>query len=108
MANMKTLIRIVFIIFIAKGIDCLGSNNYCSFPEYENITAESLVNDDWYNAKEDLILKIFEKNNNDVFTSKGNEDKILFKLDENVKLKITNQDETEDKLKLEDKKYALF
>ena len=114
MANMKMLIRIVFIIFIAKGIDCLGSNNYCSFSEYENIIkdediiAESLVNYDWYNAKEDLILKIFEKNNNDVFTSKGNEDKILFKLDENVKLKITNQDETEDKLKLEDKKYALF
>ena len=108
MANMKTLIKIVFIIFIANGIDCLGSNNYCSFSEYENITAESLVNYDWYNAKEDLILKIFEKNNNDVFTSKGNEDEILFKLDENDKLKITNQDETEDKLKLEDKKYALF
>ena len=114
MANMRILIRMVFAIFIAKGIDCIGSNNYCSFSEYENIIkdediiAESLVNYDWYNAKEDLILKIFEKNNNDVFTSKGNEDKILFKLDENVKLKITNQDETEDKLKLEDKKYALF
>ena len=114
MANMKMLIRIVFIIFIAKGIDCLGSNNYCSFSEYENIIkdediiAESLVNDDWYNAKEDLILKIFEKNNNDVFTSKGNEDKISFKLEGNNNPKIAYLNGNEDPLKLSDKKYAFF
>ena len=114
MANMRILIRMVFAIFIAKGIDCLGSNNYCSFYEYENIIKdedniiESLVNSVWYGHKENLVVKIFEKDNDNVFTSTENEDKISIKLDENVKLKITNQDETEDKLKLEDKKYALF
>ena len=50
MTNMRTLIRIIFVIFIANGIDCLGSNNCCNFPKYENIikdeniTAKSLVN----------------------------------------------------------------
>ena len=29
MANMRMLIRIVFVIFIANGIDCLGSDNCC-------------------------------------------------------------------------------
>ena len=32
MANMKMLIRIVFVIFIAKGIDCLGCvcDDFCN------------------------------------------------------------------------------
>ena len=111
---MRTLIKIVFIIFIANEIVCLGSDNCCNFSKYENIikereiTAESLVNNAWYNAKENLILKIFEKNNNDVFTSECNGDKISFKLDKNNNLKIRNQKEKEDPLKLKDKKYALF
>ena len=47
MANMRMLIRIVFVIFIAKGIDCLGGvcdnccDNYCDCfkekDEYEEI-----------------------------------------------------------------------
>ena len=75
MANMRILIRIVFVIFIAKGFDSLGSNNCCNFPKYENIikneniTAESLVNEDWYNAKKNIVLKIFKKKNDNVFTS---------------------------------------
>ena len=69
MANMKTLIRIVFVIFIANGIDCLGGvcDNCCDcfncfkdkdenekIEEYEEIkedennTAKSLVNKGWY------------------------------------------------------------
>ena len=105
MANMKILIRILFVIFIANGIYCLGSNNCCNFPKNENITkegniiAESLVNYDWYNTKENLILKIFEKNNNDVFTSEGNEDNISFELDKDNNTKIKKQDEAQDPLK---------
>ena len=107
MANMRMLIRIVFVIFIAKGIDCLGGvcDDCCDcfkekkeeekkgenndekkdeenkknekedeekkdekIEEYEEIeedeinTAISLVNDDWYKAKEknkenNLVLK---------------------------------------------------
>ena len=114
MAKMRMLIRIVFVIFIAKGIDCLGSNNYCSFLEYENIikdediTAESLVNSVWYSHKENLVVKIFEKDNDNVFTSTENEDKISIKLDENDNTKIAYQNATVDELKLKDKKYALF
>ena len=116
MTNMKTLIRIVFVIFIANGIDCLGRvcDNCCDCfkekeeenndenndekndeKEYEEIkdegnnTAISLVNDAWYNAKENKpILKIFEKEGNKDFPSKDNGDKILIKLEGNNKLKI--------------------
>ena len=134
MVNMRMLIRIVFIIFIANGIDCFGSDICCNFPKdeniskegnitkdenitkdkniikNENITAESLVNTDWYNAKKNnLVLMIFEKeDDNCIFTSEGNEDKISFKLDENNNLKITYQNETKDKLNLGNGKYALF
>ena len=79
---MRILIRIVFVIFIANGIDCLGSDNCCDnccdcfkkeekkeeIEEYEEIkeegdnTAISLVNDDWIKTKEkNLVLKIFKK-----------------------------------------------
>ena len=73
MANMRILIRMVFVIFIANRIDCLGGvrdnccdcccdcckiNEYKGINEYEeikneneNITAESLVNKDWFEAK---------------------------------------------------------
>ena len=69
MANMKMLIRIVFVIFIANRIDCLGGvcDNWCNcfkegIKEDENNTAKSLVNTGWYNAKkENLVLKIFKK-----------------------------------------------
>jgi len=111
---MRILIRIVFVIFIAKGIDCLGSNNYCSFLEYENIikdediTAESLVNIFWYSAKKNLVLKIFEKKDNGIFTSEGNGDKISINLNGKNNHKIAYQNGHEDKLKLKDKKYALF
>ena len=114
MANMRILIRMVFAIFIAKGIDCLGSNNYCSFLEYENIikdediTAESLVNIFWYSAKKNLVLKIFEKKDNGIFTSEGNGDKISINLNGKNNHKIAYQNGHEDKLKLKDKKYALF
>ena len=106
---MRILIRIVFVIFIANGIDCLGRicDDCCDcFKEKENITAEFLVNKDWYNAKENKpVLKIFEKeDNNGIFTSEGDGDKISFKFDEKDNLKITDQNENEDKLKLEDKK----
>ena len=111
MANMRILIRIVFVIFIANVTDCLGSNNCCNFPKYENIikdeniTAESLVNEDWYNVKKNnLVLKILKKENDNVFTSEGNEDK----LNENDNTKITDQNEAVDPLKLGGKKYALF
>ena len=114
MANMRILIRMVFVIFIANGIDCLGSNNYCSFLEYENIikdediTAESLVNIFWYSAKKNLVLKIFEKKDNGIFTSEGNGDKISINLNGKNNHKIAYQNGHEDKLKLKDKKYALF
>ena len=142
MANMRTLIRIVFVIFIANGIDCLGEvcDNCCDclkdkkedekkdeekedeekedekIEEYEEIkedknnTAKSLVNDAWYNAKENKpILKIFKKKaDNDIFTSKENGDKISIKLDEKGNFKIEYLNETGNEHKLEDKKYAFF
>ena len=107
MANMRILIRIVFVIFIAKGIDCLGGvrdnccdcccdcckiNEYKGINEYEeikneneNITAESLVNKDWYNAKKNKpVLMIFKKedDNDNIFTSKDNKYKISIEFDE--------------------------
>ena len=107
---MKTLIRIVFVIFIANRIDCLGEvcDNCCDcFNCFNKKKAESLVNTDWCKAKEDIVLKIFTKEDDNVFTSKGNEDKISFKLDEKDNSKIDRQNGPK-KLKLEDQKYALF
>ena len=133
MVNMRILIRMVFVIFIANGIDYLGGvcDDCCDcfkekekkeekekkdkeIKEDENITAESLVNTNWYNAKkENLVLKIFKKEDN-VFTSTENGDKISFELDEKDNSKIIYQNETETGPKLEDplnlkvEKYALF
>ena len=100
MANMEMLIRIVFVIFIANRIDCLGvvCDNWCNcFKEGikgdENNTAKSLVNTGWYNAKkENLVLKIFKKE----------DDKIVYQNE------TENEPKLEDKLKLKDQKYALF
>ena len=133
MVNMRILIRIVFVIFIANGIDCLGGvcDNCCDclkkkdenkeIKEYEEIkeegkiTAKSLVNNIWYNAKKNKpVLKIFKKKDDNVSPSTENGDKISFKLDESNKLKKTDQNENEDELKLENKlnlgeqTYALF
>ena len=88
---MKTLIRIVFVIFIANVIDCLGEvcDNCCDcFNCFNKKKAESLVNTDWCKAKEDIV-------------------KISFKLDEKDNSKIDRQNGPK-KLKLEDQKYALF
>ena len=136
MANMRILIRIVFIIFIANGIDCLGSvcDNCCEcfkikeyeeiegnkeknknekIKEYEeikkdeNITAESLVNIGWYESKkENLVLKIFKKKENKAFQSKENGDKILIKFGKDNNPKIDYQNEAKDGAKLEYEKYA--
>ena len=112
MVNMRTLIRIVFIIFIANGIDCLGSiyDNCCIyFKNKETESLVNLVNIGWYDSKKNnLVLKFFKKEEDNVFTSTENEDEISFELDKNDNTKIAYQDETEDKLKLGDKKYALF
>ena len=118
---MRILIRIVFVIFIANGIDCLGrvcdnccdcfkeeKNKYEEIKEDKNNTAESLVNTDWYEYKKDnLVLKIFKKEDN-IFTSTENENKISFKLDEKDNSKIAYQNKTGDPLNLEGEKYALF
>ena len=115
---MKTLIRIVFVIFIANVIDCLGEvcDNCCDcfncfkkkdenedkdenekIEEYEEIkedennTAKSLVSDDWFKAKEN------NKENNLVLK--------IFKKKDNSKIDRQNGPK---KLKLEDQKYALF
>ena len=116
MVNIRTLIRIVFVIFIANGIDCLGSDTCCIPPKYENnikyenITAKSLVNENWFKAKKDnLVLEIFEKKDNGIFTYRYNEDyKFSLNFDGNNNPKITYQDENEDVFKLKKKKYALF
>ena len=119
---MKTLIRIVFVIFIANGIDCLGGvcDNCCDclkdkkeedeIKGKKNNTGISLVNHSWYQSKKNLVLRIFEKEKekDNVFTSTGSENKISIKLDENDNSKIVYQDEAEDELKLNDKKYAFF
>ena len=107
---MRMLIRIVFVIFIANGIDCLGSvcDNCCDcFNCFNKKKAESLVNTDWCKAKEDIVLKIFTKEDDNIFISTDNEDKISFKLDEKDNSKIDRQNGPK-KLKLEDQKYALF
>ena len=119
------LIRIVFVFFIANGIDCLGGvcDNCCDcfknkdenkeIEKYEeikgkgNITAKSLVNDNWYNAqKENLVLKVFKKKDDN--DSQGNGDKISIELDKNNNPKMTYQKEAEDEPNLGGKKYALF
>ena len=133
---MRILIRIVFVIFIANGIDCLGRicDDCCDcfknkkeddkkeeikgnekIKEYEeikdegNITAKSLVNDAWYDAKEEnIVLKIFKKKDNGLSPSENNGDKISINLDENNNPKIEYINGTENKTKLEGEKYALF
>ena len=118
MAKMRILIKIVFAIFIANGIDCLWEvcDNCCDclkVKEYEEIEgdekdpAKELVNKDWYNAKKNKpVLKMFIKEENGVF--KDNKNKVSFKLEGNNNPKIAYQNGHEDKLKLKDKKYALF
>ena len=129
MTNMRMLIKIVFVIFIANGIDCLGGicDNCCDclncfkdkdenekieeyeeikededFIKDEKITAKSLVNDNWLKAKEkNLVLKIFKKKGDEVFPSKDNGNKISIKLDEKGNPKIVYQN-------LGGKKYAFF
>ena len=129
MVNMRILIRIVFLIFIANGIDCLGRvcddccDNCCycfkggikedeEIKKNKNNPAESLVNKDWFNAKKDNpVLKIFKKeDDNDIFTSTENEDKISIKLEgkDNPKIAYLQKKGEEDPLKLGDEKYALF
>jgi len=127
---MRMLIRIVFVIFIAKGIDCLGGvcDDCCDcfeekdkneeIKEYEEIKdknniAKSLVNWFWFDDKEknkenDLVLKIFKKKDDKVFPSKDNGDKISIKLEENNNPKIAYQKGAEDEPNLQGKKYALF
>ena len=132
MAKMRILIRIVFVIFIANGIDCLGRvcDNCCDccdcfkkkeikkyeeIEKYEEIkedeenTAKSLVNYNWFKAKENnLVLKIFKKKDNDISPSKDNVDKISIKLDGNNNSKIAYLQKKGDPLNLKGKKYALF
>ena len=123
------LIKRVYVIFIANGIDCLGGicDNCCDclncfkdkdenekieeyeeikededFIKDEKITAKSLVNDNWLKAKEkNLVLKIFKKKGDEVFPSKDNGNKISIKLDEKGNPKIVYQN-------LGGKKYAFF
>ena len=126
---MKTLIRIVFVFFIANRIDCLGGvcDNCCDcfncfkdkdenekIEEYEEIkedennTAKSLVNKGWYESKKNLVLKIFKKKADIAFSSKDNGDKISIKLGKDNNPKIEYLNETGNEHKLEDKKYAFF
>ena len=110
MANMRILIRIVFVIFIANRIDCLGGgcDNCCNCCDcFKDITAEFLVNNNWYNSKDNLVLKIFVKDNG-IFTSKDNKYKISIEFDEKGNPKIAYQNKKEDELNLRDKKYAFF
>ena len=113
MVNMKTLIRIVFVIFIANGIDCLGGvcDNCCDCfkdkDENEGI-AISLVNDDWYKSKKNnLVLKIFEENNG-IITSTDNKYTISIESNEKDNPKITCKKGPKNKLNLGEQKYALF
>ena len=91
---MKTLIRIVFIIFIANVIDSLGGvcDDCCDCfkdkDENEGI-AISLVDDDWYKSKKNnLVLKIFEENNG-IITSTDNKYTISIESNEKDNPKIT-------------------
>ena len=119
---MRILIKIVFVIFIAKGFDCIGrvcdnccdclkdkkedkkedadkkedenkdeekdENNdekekmeYEEIKEDENIKIKSLVNNTWYNSKENKpVLKIFKKKDSNDLPFKDNGDKILINL----------------------------
>ena len=131
MANMRILIRIVFVIFIANKIDYLGGvcDNCCDccdcfkeeneneeIKKYEEIkedknnTAKSLVNIGWYDSKDNPVLKIFKTKDDNVSPSTGNEDKISIKLKgkNNPKIAYLQKKGEKDHLKLEDKKYAFF
>ena len=125
MISRKFLIRIFFIFFIEKGIYCLGVvyNNcsiyysykdeykeiegYKELSEDEKIIVKTLVNENWFREKENKpVLKIFEKEENDYFTENGF--KILIKFEGKDNSKIECLQKLEDKLNLNDKKYALF
>ena len=109
---MRTLIRIIFVIFIANGIDCLGGicDNCCDCfkdkDENEKI-AISLVNENWCGDKKNLVLKVFEKND-DIFTSEDKKYKISIESDGKGNHKIACKNGPENKLNLGKKKYAFF
>lgn len=125
MISRKILIRIFFIFFIEKGIYCLGVvyNNcsiyysykdeykeiegYKELSEDEKIIVKTLVNENWFREKENKpVLKIFEKEENDYFTENGFKILINFEGKDNSKIECLQK--LEDKLNLNDKKYALF
>ena len=80
---MGILIRIVFVIFIANGVDCLGSvcDNCCDccdcFNCFNKKKAKSLVNEDWYDHKEGLVLKIFKKEKTAIYNCSFNDIRYL-------------------------------
>ena len=62
---MRMLIRILFVIFIANKVVCFGGicDNCCNCFKDKNITANLLVNNNWYNSKngKDFVLELFNK-----------------------------------------------
>ena len=138
MTNMRILIKIVFVIFIAKGIECLGKvcDNCCDCfknkEENEKIKKEEKkeenkdeeikeyeeIKDEGNNIAKSLVNNVWCKDKKDfilkIFKKKDNNedngDKISIKLEgkDNTKITYLQKKEDEDPLKLNDQKYALF
>ena len=125
MINMKTLIRIFFVVFIVNGIDCLGRvcDNCCDcfkdkkieetrefeeIKEHLDITAESLVSEEWLEKKQNVVLKIFkEKDDNNWFSICGKE-KTTIKLEGQGNINLYCLNEKNMDLKMKDQKWAFF
>ena len=109
MANMRMLIRILFVIFIANKVVCFGGicDNCCNCFKDKNITANLLVNNNWYNSKngKDFVLELFNKTSENEYENWNIKIKIK---KENNKINGEFLVSSKNKLKTDLRKWALF
>lgn len=128
MVNVRILIRIIFVIFIANGVNCLGSicddfDNCCEccdfsqikeFEEvgdYSQIEIIDFVNADWLdNIPKEHIIKIFKKKEANSISSTVRKNNISIKLvgEDSSKIEVPKLEKSRDPLKMEGRRYAFF
>ena len=110
---------LIFIIFILRGFYTFGNDNCCEQcckylknccnKEKVQEEAKDLVNEYWLNSKKSIVLKIFNKDENENKNEYKNGD-ITIKLlkEKEGKTKITNLNEVKVKLRTNGQTWALF
>lgn len=128
MINMKTLIRIFFVVFIVNGIDCLGRvcDNCCDcfkdkkieetreFEEvgdYSNFQFTDILNGVWLTKRSGYIsINIFKKKEANSISSTVKKNNISIKLvgEDSSKIEVPKLEKSRDSLKMQGKRYAFF